>query len=324
MQGYKSQYFWHPPNTVAPRFNTTVKAGTKRTPYKKPYTKKNPYMAKKKKTTVKKQLKELKKAVNADNATHVHKRRDPQRVLAQDYETEHSSLIGINATTLETAMANLRYYNPATPGTLTTADASTGTYSRGVHFKSIFSKLTVRNNYQISAKVTIYSCTPRADTNSTPIAFYATGISDQCITGNTTDPLLYLNDINMVKDIWHCKRVKQVLLNPGRECYAYHKAKPFDYDPSLYDSHTLLYQSKFKAHVFVVRVDGVIGHDTSSNEQAQLKAGVDTFVDHVFTMVYDAGVNLHDISQDNNQDTFTNSGVASNMPVADNQSYSAN
>lgn len=267
----------------------------------------------------------LSKSVKSDQAIHTHRRRDFLQVGCAVDQVVNTGIEGINTTNLELAMANLRYYDPAVPGTLVTANASTGTYTRQIHFKSVTQKLTVRNNYQVPCMVTIYAATPKEDTNISAVSFYSSGVADQTIGPMAvTSPLLYLTDIDLVRDNWNIRRVKQIFLQPGSQTYAFHAtSKPFDYDPSNVDSHNLQFQKKYGAFQFIIRVEGPYGHDTAAAEATTLQAQVEMFVDTKFVITYDAGVNLTDFSEDNNASTtFTNGGVVSNKAVADNQGYS--
>lgn len=280
--------------------------------------------APRKKTSLKKQIKDLRQSMLSDQATHTHRRRDVLKVGCSVNQVSNSLTDSTATGTLEAAMANLRYYNPSAPATLVTADASTGTYTRQIHFKSIYEKLTIRNNYQIPAKVTVWSCVPRADTNTSPATFYSDAVSDQTISLAITSPLLFPTDMKLVRDNWNLKTVFKGILEPGKQRVVKHQTKPFDYDPSNVDTHALAYQKKYGAHIFYIRVEGCIAHDSvNTGEYSTGQASIDTILDRKFVMTYDAGVNLDDFSEDNNATaSFTNGGVVSNKPVSDNQSYS--
>lgn len=226
-------------------------------------------------------------------------------------------------TELENAMQYLRYYDPSTPSSLVTANAATGTYTRQIHFESFYSKLRLRNNYQIPCKVTVYSCVPKTDTSTDPTSFFSAGVTDQTVSGVTTSsPLISLWDMDMVKDNWSCVKTTSMELRPGREMVCAYAGKAFDYDPSNADTHSLSYQKKYRAHVWVVQVEGIIGHDNTALEYATLLAGVDYVCDRKFVMTYDAGANLNDFSADDNSSlSFTNGPVVSQV-VVDNQNYS--
>lgn len=271
-----------------------------------------------------KQLRDVRRTLKSDQARHTHRTRVADAYSANTNGCSYN-VVGqaLNTTNIEAAMQNLRYYNPSVPGTLVTADASTGTYARQIHFESVYQKLTVKNNYQVPAKVTIISFMPKKDTNNTPTGLYSSGITDQTISGSATSPLSYITDIDMVTDTWKVVASKSRVLLPGREMHMTHRTKPFDYDPSVVDTQTNAYQRQFQAQLFVIRVEGVIAHDSTLSEHTSLTAAVDVLKDTKFVMTYDAGVNLNDYSYNNAADaSFTNSGLVSSMPVSDNITYS--
>lgn len=270
-----------------------------------------------------KRVKKISKSLKSDQARHTHRRLDVQSIGSNAGQVNNSGITATDFDFLEACVANLRYYNPATPGTLTTANAATGTYTRDIHFESIYHKLTVRNNYQTPCYVTIYSCTPKEDTNNTAPSWYSQGVADQTLSIATTSPLLYMSDIQQVTKAWNLKVVGKKRLEPGREMHAYHSSKPFNFNPDVVDVHSQSYQAKYRAHQFVLRVGGCIGHDTVAAEYLTQPAQVDTILERKAVITYDAGVNLDDYSEDNNASaSFTNSGVVSNKPVADNQAFS--
>jgi hypothetical protein len=291
--------------------------------YRRRYTRKKPVC----KDRCYKQLAHRVSAINrllkSDQARHTHRRRLVTNIGANAGQVNNYLFANCRTSDIELAMANLRYYNPATPGTLTTANAATGSYERKVHFESIYDKLNVRNNYQVPAMVTVWMCTPKNDTNIAIDSFYSAGVSDQTIGMAVTSPLLYPSDIQQVTANWNMKRCKQIRLEPGRSFDVSYSFGPFDYDPAVVDHHNLVYQKKYKCHFWYIRVEGCIGHDTVAAEYLTTQAAVDCVNDRKYVMTYDAGVNLDDYSEDNDASaSFTNAGVVSNKAVSDNQSYS--
>jgi len=273
--------------------------------------------------SLKSQVKHLSKMIKSDQAYHLYKSYSASNVTATTGAT-HIWYPVVSATNLEASMANLRYYDPSVPGTLTTANASTGTYSRQVHFKNVYGSLEIANNYQIPCKVKVYLVKPKSDTNISPITYYTNGITDQVISGGNADtPGLYLTDIDVFRNQYSARVIKDITLDAGSACSVSYSVSGIDYDPSMYDSHTLDFQPKFKSFGFVIRTEGCLGHDNSADEQGLLRAEVDVIQLNKFSIVYDAGVNLNDIYvSDTRVVSFTNTPVICNKPVADNQAYS--
>lgn len=280
-------------------------------------------IVKAKKTTLKKQIKDLKKVVSSDQAYHTHRAAAAEDLLASAGQVAQSFYVGSSTPTMETAVANLRYYDPAVPGTLVTANAATGTYSRVLHFSSINGKIEVRNNYQIPCKVRVYLALPKQDTNISPSSYFSDGVTDQVISGATTSPLLFPTDIDVLTEAYKMKLVKNTLLEPGKQFTVSHTVKAIDYNPAMVDIHQLSYQKKYKNFLWYVRVEGPLAHDTIADQQGLADCGVDIQYLTTYKIIYDAGVNLNDYSYAESRDTtFTNGAVVSNKPVSDNQSYS--
>lgn len=306
--------------------NRTRLRGAKKN--KKLYRRAKPYTTKKKQT-VKKQIREIQKSLKSDQAIHTNKTFWSGTVKSSVGLCQHAIIGDFRLDTgIETpVLPNLRYYDPSVPGTLVTASAATGTYSRQIHFKNVAASFTVRNNYQVPAKVRVYLCVAKGDTSVTPLTYYTNGITDQVINGgmDQTTPNIFMNDINVLKEQYSIKCLRNTTLMPGKSFSVRHNTGSFDYDPSVYDSHSLTFQKKYKSWAIILRVEGVVGHDSAvSTEQCQIAAGVDYDAQRVSTITYDAGVNLDDIFlvDYRSSSSFTNGGLVSSMPVADNIGYS--
>jgi len=243
------------------------------------------------------------------------------RVLAAVNATAHTQVSDINIADLEAVLAQLRFYNPSSPSTLVTADGGSGTYHRAFHFKSVYQCVTVYNNYQVPAKVTIYCVRPKEDTSITSTTAFTNGLAD---VGNpsATSPMIHLTDSPQFMDIWKIVSTKKALLQPSGSLTASLSNKDIYYSPATTDSETASYQARYGCFAIIVRVEGILGHDTSADEQGQLAAGIDWQVHTKYVVHYDAGIDLKYIISTDVSDTFTNAGVVSSKPVSDNVSYS--
>lgn len=237
--------------------------------------------------------------------------------------TQGNESVFINAfAEIETVLAQLKYYDPATPGTLVTADGSTGTYSRNFYFKPTYMKITIRNNYQVPCNVRVYQLKVKTDTNMTPETAWLNGLADLS-NGTINDIGMYPSDSPQFGDFWGVINETTIRLEPGQEKKFSMSSPSFNYDPSISDSHALAYQVDQHVRSMLVSVSGVIGHDSAvTTEFGRLGAGVDIDLYKVYTIDYDAGANLKYIYYSNGYSTFTNGGLVSNKPVADNQAYS--
>lgn len=308
-----------------PRFNKKAsykKATNRKNVVKKPLSKRS-YSSTK---SLAKEVKSLKQAINSINSTHTYKWCFTSSLKSLIGRCNHTSW-GFSSNAIETFSANLRFYDPAAPATLVTADPNTGTYARDINFKNVYVKLLMRNNYQVPARVKVYLCKVKNDTNDAILTTYTNAITDQVINASVdeTDALIHLTDIERVKENWNIDCVVDKVLEPGQEATASHSTGSFAYDPSHLDQNSDIYQKRFKSFIFVVRVEGVLGHDTTvATEQSLLLAGVDTMLSYKSVIEYNSGgADLDDIYiKEDRIQSFTNGGVASLKPIADNIAYS--
>lgn len=290
---------------------TTYKKGFGRVSRKRPIPKKG----------LKNQVKELKRLAEADTGELIYRDRATDAVLCSVNGTAHSDFVLNSTSHLEGVLAQLRYYNPSVPGTLTTADGATGSFEKEFYFTTCYGNLTCRNNYQVPVDVSIYLVKVKNDTSIIPTTAFTDGLADVG-SPTSTSPLVYLTDSPIFNDLWKITNTYKFKLSPGQQ-KSYSASTPkFMYDPSLTDVHGLVYQRKNKTMAFIVRVEGVIGHDTTADEQGCLAAGVDVMFDRTFKVKYQAGADIKYIHVVNSASTFTNGGVVSNKPVSDNQQYS--
>lgn len=277
-----------------------------------------------KKPTVKKLAKAVHKlriATESDQGVLTYRWRQTYRCLASVNSSSHTNVpVSLNGV-LETILAQLRYYNPSVPGTLTQADGASGTFMKDFTFDKIYTSLICRNNYQVPAKVRVYLCKVKDDTSIEPTSAFSNGLAD---IGNpsSTSPLVYLTDSPQFTDLWKIENSEIAQLQPGEEMKMTYSIPTFQYDPSLVDSHNQAYQTRYHGCVIVVRVEGVLGHDTSVDQQGSLAAGVDIQLDRTFVVKYSAGADIEYLVVNDESDTFTNGGVTSQKPIPDNIAYS--
>ncbi len=271
-----------------------------------------------------KEIRKIKKKMNHDMARHTHRRRDIAELGPGAVNTKTFDVMEANTQTrLELAMAAFRYYDPATPGTLVTAAAGTGTYQREIYCESFYSKITVRNNYQVPCNVAVYCCRAKGDTDISTHTSITNGLTDQGNPGGNS-PMVFPTDSIQFNYLYSIDKSKKAFLQPGQQITVSCVTKPFYYDPSLNDSEGDDHQSRWEDRQWLITVDGPIGHDSAGGiqEVGTLQCGVDCLTDNVWKFTYDAGVQLDDISVDQNSSTFAVGGVLSNKAVSDNQGFS--
>lgn len=271
--------------------------------------------------SLKKQVADLKRNISDTEGTLIYRLRGTSRLLSGVNQCNHAQFASNQMSNYEAVLAELRFFDSATPTTLVQASGATATYYREYLFKKVYSHFTAVNNYQVPCKCTIYLCRPKQDTSISPTTAFTDGLTD---VGNPSSlsPLVHLTDSDEFSDLWKIDKSESKVLFPGQKLEMFTSDKDIQYSPATFDSHNLGYQKRFHCWAYVVRVEGVLGHDTTVDEQGILGAGVDMMCDQIYTVSYDAGVDLKFIVVTNNSDAFTNSGVISSKPVSDNIGYS--
>ena len=249
--------------------------------------------------------------------------RNSGRILSGVNQSNFAGLESNSVVKFESVLGQLRFFNPATPGTLTTADGSTGTYAREYHFKSVYSSITCYNNYQVPVVLRLYCLTPKTDTSVEPATAFTNGLTDAGAPSSTS-PAIFPSDSEEFLDIYNIAGSSTKILMPGQKMTKTWSCADVMYQPQIYDTVTSIYQKRYKSQLWAARVEGVLGHDTSANQQTLMAAGMDWVVHYKFTVHYDnggAGIRFIYVS-DSCPASFTNGGVMSEQPIADNIGYS--
>lgn len=230
----------------------------------------------------------------------------------------------VEISTIELALAQARFFDPATPGTLITSSLASPTYTQSIGV-SVSCKVHIRNNYQVPCVITCAVIQPKVATSTTPTSAWTNGLTDAGNPSNSSYLLTMkdsseFNDTYRVKGKWITK-----IVEPGDMVIVTYGQKLFDYDPSYFDTNTSTFQPKGKSAMFFYRVHGVLGHDSSvATEQGIMPAGIDIHHISRYTIHYNSGgaaVKTIVLSQGASS-SFTNGGVVSEQPISDNIAYS--
>lgn len=279
--------------------------------YKGPLTKK----------VISKKLNAMCEFMQQQTAVHIHRHRGCNSVQAAAHQAGYAEINnGGTLTRHEAAMGNLRFFDPAT-NSLVLANVATGTYHRDILMK-ITRDLHFRNNYHVPANVMVWSCTPKKATNTTAINAINRGLFDQGGVASSS-PLVYPRDSKEFRDIWRPVLLYKGLMQPGQEKTVKANTDYFKYNFSTNDNETESFQPRQGGHVFLIRIVGVLGHDSVQlTEHTDLPCGLDFMVKVNYVFKYDAGKDLHDISiEDNCATVFSNVGRVSQRARADQQNY---
>jgi len=275
--------------------------------------------------SLKKDVKAIKKQLATQLSHFSYRACATGRVLAAVSSKSYANVVATDIAFLETALANGRFFDPAVPGTLVTASLVAGTYSQKVRIVSQYTKVVFRNNYQVPCKLQVMAWLPKDDTSIASSTAFTSGLADNASGALTaTDPQVYPSDSKQLTELYKLDKSAKTQLQPGEEFEFIYTFKECWYDPSFYDSHNLSYQSSFGGVNIDCTIQGVLGHDSVvTTEQGLLQAGCDYVVYRTVRVEYDAGgVDLNYVVTSTTLDSFTNGGLVSSKPVADNIAYS--
>ncbi len=245
------------------------------------------------KGTIKKRVKKLEREVNQNTGNHIYRSRQTARPASNYNGSANNLLASYTVTSLQTAMAALKYFDPANPTVLISANAASGTYHRDVFISGLSSKVRVVNNYQTRAIVTVYCCVPKKDTSITPLLAITNGLTDVGAP-LVTSPMIYPEDSPQFKEVWSVKVKKTAQLNIGQSMALSAYWKGFEYDPSLIDDHALAYQRKFGGHYWFARVQSVIAHKANGDIN-NTNVALDVEIINETRIRYAAGVDVKTI-----------------------------
>lgn len=268
------------------------------------------------------QVRQLRRIAESDMGTHIHRIRNTTRIISAVNGIRMDSKILNSFTNIEAVIAELRYYNPSAPTTLLNASGATGSYQKEFFFKRVYCNVEARNNYQVPCKVTLYLIQSKDDTSIVGSSSITNGLTDVGSGLVYTDALLYPTDSPQFVDLYRIVKSVKAELKPADKLSISVDCGSFQYDPSLSDSHALEFQRRFKDMQVLVRLEGVIGHDSVADEQGILQGAVDVVYDTTYEVNYAAGADIKYITLDNNASSFTNGGLVSSHPVSDNIGYS--
>ena len=268
------------------------------------YKKRNKYKrrANKRQNQLRKDVKDLKEQVKANTSKYIQLNKEYHSV--NNSATNTSSIYSYslnNKTNLNAAIDAVKYFDPDLPGTLINVDLTATTYQNQVRFTKSYGRATIRNNYSVPCKVSAYVCVCKEDTSISCTSAISNSLADMSNT-DSTDVNIYPTMCHDFNDLWKIQKSKTVELQPGETMQISQGWKPFRYDISLHDSHGSSFQNEFYGSQILLRVQGVVGHGSTSGV-ALSKGGVDIVFDRHYTIEYPGGTDLIYIESNDSPDT---------------------
>lgn len=305
-------------------------------PYTKKYIKRKPRVGKRNVTTTKRikrharrrrpnlrqEVAQIKKELKHDLSTYHHRVADTNSLGASANQCGYFNWNTFNFQELRLVMDKFRYFDPSNPGTLITAvDLAAGGFHRNILLKKTYSKIRIKNNYIAPAKVTLYLCKVKADSNLSPLDAFEDGMATQAIGFTSSNPLYYLTDSSSFGKMYQIVQTKTKVLMGGQSLTNNATSDNITIDENWFDIHPELYQKQLKQHIWLVRVEGTLAHNEAAGvyQVGKQNARVDIELYSKYEFQYDSGgVSLNDLGAEGNWDTFSSAAVVS-MKKTDNE-----
>nr|UOF82661.1 putative capsid protein [Cressdnaviricota sp.] len=190
---------------------------------------------------------------------------------------------------IETAFAGLRYYDPATPGTLITAALGTGTFCRQF-LMNCYAQLIVKNNALIPADVIVYLAKAKQSTSTSVTSAMDGALADLGGVVKESTMIFMKDCMAEVRPYWDVKVAKKVRLQPGAEIKLTYNTGEFEYDPATFDLVSSTYNPDYKTFGWIIRTQGVLAHDkTTTTNVGTSSARVDYYLKEVYSCKYNSG-----------------------------------
>lgn len=234
-------------------------------------------------------LRTLQRRANQGIATFIQKNRATSIAVCSINSVQYTDHTVSNIAQIEAAIDALPHYDITDPGTYIDVNYTTGGQSKDIEFASTVSCFVIKNNYQVPVKARLYLCIPRIETSIAPSTSVTNGLLDVSNALPNTTPMLSPMDSDQFKSLYRTKWTKKCILPPGGSKAFSHRHGAFHYDPSYTDTNALTNQPRNGCHIYLLRVEGVMGHQTASAVVGTAQAGVDCTLYRKYTIKYDAG-----------------------------------
>lgn len=267
-------------------------------------------------------VKKLAKAAGKGTGVKTYRRRLTGQILTSGKNVSITGQIVLNnLSDVNTQASALRYFDPATPGTLIVSDVGSASYSQKLDMKCS-AKIIFKNSYQTPVMIRVAAMRPKTDTAVSPSSAFSDGLVD--VGGNAdTSMLVYWSDSALLKSLYKSDGEKTATLVCGESIELNVNVGHWTFDPSVGDSQVYQYQKKLKACVLLVRLEGVIAHDSGTSANVgSMQGGVDYHANITWTTKYEAGVDIHFYDINDQSATMGSTALTGTNPVTDLQGFS--
>lgn len=307
-----------------------AKASRKRKYKRKKYKKyKKKRYSKRKKKSVGYKLKKHSRAIrnlqiktNAGQGKYIDREYTSGFIGAEQNQLGWFDLVNISETGFEALSNKLPFFNPSAPNTLIDANLALTTFSNELLVTRSQMTVTLMNNYEIPAHVSVYLLTIKTDTSRDPTAVITADLVD--IGKNQdgtalaiTSQLIYPSDCPTLVLLYKIKKIASYWHMPGRIKSFSANSYNIKHNYASFDQHMLTFSRKVKSKFLLFRTEGPPAHDSVvESVVGTSKCRVDFIARRVNEVHYNAGQDIERLNIDNGLDSFVNTAQTVSKPPA--------
>lgn len=221
-------------------------------------------------------------------------------------------------------LAQLRYYDIDTPGTLKVVDLDDSAFQIDAHIVRSSISLTVRTNYLVPIIYTVWWCPVKTDTSYNPITLMQT-LDDDFMNTSYVDADIFPSDFDGMKEFFGFQKLASGILMGGQEkTWTHHMKGTVTYNTSVVDAHNDSYQKKFGSGHILMRYGGVLAHDSVTPTAVGLApVSIDAIVKKFMTIKYNAGADIKYIYVNSDESAFAVVPQITQRPITAQQASTA-
>jgi hypothetical protein len=197
-----------------------------------------------------------------------------------------------DSTTNEAALGNLRFFNPAVPGTLTSANAASGTFLRKYEFKYMKVDMTWRCASTNGGTVTAMIVLPKRNGDDTPLTTFTNGIADQGVGGALVkeQPSIWITDSAQFNEKYKIVKKIHKHLEPGQQLTLSYNTGCYRYDPTAFDDDPTSVRKDAKQVFMVASILGdLVGEQGNPFTVTYGQTSMQFMMSQQWKVEYDAG-----------------------------------
>lgn len=228
-------------------------------------------------------------------------------VAAATYDT----FVMYDSAAIEASIDALKYVNDA--GAVINVDTTALGIRSEIQLKDFYSKIVLRNNFQLSAHVDVYGCVCIKPTASPPLTTMTDDDGNVGITNAESNIHTYPSDFKLFRQHWKIAKHAKVNLRSGDSAEVVYSRKYRKYDPELHDVSNTYEVGDF---VWFLRTVGGVSHDaTATTSVGTADPTIDVVINTKWKVKYPSDLPFHYIETLTTLSTQGNGAVQAGATV---------